>query len=318
MPDDVLSKEQKELDDVFNDIMEKSDEELADEAAKAKAKETAEESGDSTQEQATDEEAKKAAEADLIKSVTGQEPGSEDPKPATAGIDGKDLQSRVDELEAELKKEHQRTSSWDGRIKAANSRVKELEVENQSLKDQLAAKANSTPSEDGSSDQEIMDTFKKTFPEFVEVLDIYQKKMDNLASKIPAKADPEPESASTEPEATDAKPVDNTHMTTIRSKHPDLDEMVGTGVLLTWINQQPDYVRDHLHNVYENGNSTQVINLCNAFKEKSGWKSQLATGDSTKEDKLKSMMEAEGESPGPKTDGPDKNDFKAAAKEAFA
>jgi hypothetical protein len=91
--------------------------------------------------------------------------------------------------------------------------------------------------------------------------------------------------------------------------------MVKTGVLLTWINSQSEYIRSHLEAIYNKGSAEDVIKMATEFKRTTGWKSSVTQEDETKQDKLKSMLEAEGNSPGPKTDGPDKEDFAAAAKE---
>jgi hypothetical protein len=109
-------------------------------------------------------------------------------------------------------------------------------------------------------------------------------------------------------------------MATIRKSHPDLDEMVNTGVLRTWINQQADYMRPHLDLIYQSGTTDQVIDMVKRFKEASGWKSQLDTQGADKrtaqQKKLDSLKEVNSESGGAPPEGPDKNDYDGAAKEA--
>ena len=99
--------------------------------------------------------------------------------------------------------------------------------------------------------------------------------------------------------------------------HPDLDEMVDTGVLKTWINKQKSFLRPHLEAIYTKGNSTQVIEMVGQFKSTTGWKSQLTKPeDTTKQDKLKSMMEVNSETGTPNGKTVDKNDFAQGAKDA--
>jgi hypothetical protein len=328
---DQFEKENSEFDEVFNDIIDKTDEELKAEATKKPA--DSDEAGEATKDQSTevDDEAK-AAEARIEAEAKGHKV---EPTPdATVATDTTDWKLKCDELEAELKKERQRTSSWDGRIKAANKKAKELEAENASLKEQLAKVQESSNDTEDQTDQEVMDKFKETFPELIEFADVMQRKIDKRLPNTPVKVDPEPEDNGDQ-DATDnqSTTVDtgqsekqkqaaaNEHHRLTRKAHPDLDEAVSTGVLLTWINQQPDYIKDHLGEVYygENGKGSaqQVIDMVTNFKSKTGWKSQLPTGNKAKEDKLQSMVANEGESTGPvdKTEK-DKNDFAGAAKEA--
>lgn len=302
--------EVKEMNDVFDDIISKTDEEIQKEADEAAKK--SDEPGEAN-EDLTPEADPKPAEED-------PKPNEADPTPDTS-TEVDVLKDMVKDLEDQLKKEHQRTSSWDGRIKAANSRVKELETENQSLKDQLANKP-AVLNEDEQSEAEIMESFKATFPEFTEVLDIMQKKIDAKATPTttPAKVDPEPDSIDDDedsPEAQRARVAEaqKKHMDEIRKVHPAIDEMVKTGVVLTWINEQPDFISSHLERIYYSGSSDEIIKMVTEFSTKTGWVSNLNKGKA-KQDKLNSMLETEGGSTGPKSDGPDKNDFAAGAKDA--
>ena len=301
------------IEDVFDEIEGMSDEEIRKSEAKAEAKPAdGDASGDATEDRLTAEEAK------ALMDDTNDETEVKDPGPgdqATGGTTQPDLTSKVSELEAELKKERQRTASWDGRIKAANEKAAKLEADNEQLRAEIEQLKTSGSADSANSEAEVMATFKETFPELVEVLDIYQRKIDSAVKSIPAKATPKEEPAAKEPEE-DTSNVDNQkHFDEILAVHPDLNEAVHTGVLQTWINRQDDFIRPHLQNVYNGGTSQQVIKLMANFKKKSGWTSQLDTGKD-KRDKLKSMIATDGESPGPKTEGPDKNDFAGAAKEA--
>ena len=238
------------------------------------------------------------------------------PAPATGGTAQPDLTSRVTELEAELKKERQRTASWDGRIKASNEKAKQLTAENEQLKTEIEQLKSGKADESSNSEAEVMENFKETFPELVEVLDIYQRKIDSAVKSIPAKETAkETPAAAAEPETTDTTVDDSKHFNEILDVHPDLSEAVKTGVLQTWINKQDEFIRPHLQNVYDGGTSKQVISLMTNFKKKSGWTSQLDTGNG-KQDKLNSMLATDSESAGPKTEGPDKTDYAGAAKEA--
>ena len=315
-----IVEEEKDFDEVFNDIVDKSDEDLQAEADKAK--ETDEDSGESKKDQSADAVGGKPVE-DPIK------PASSDPNPESdteAGLTQDDWKVKAEKFEADLQKERQRTSSWDGRIKAANKKAKELEAEVKMLRAKLDEK-DSGPSEEEQSDQEVMDKFKETFPELVEVIDIMQRKIDAKASpaKDPGQSDTtdddlDPESANSDDNVDDTN-VAVCDMNEVRKIHRDVDEAVSSGKIVTWINSQPDYIRPSLENVYYGangyGSTQQVIDLVNNFKTQTGWTSDLLKTEDTKADKLNSMMESEGGSGGPvdKT-GPDKSDYDAAAKDA--
>lgn len=318
MPDDKLNEEVNEFDEVFNEIIDKTDEELAEEAVKEAQKKADEASGDATKDQQTDDDPKPAATEDPIPNE-----GDQKTNPDTTPEDTSIYQDRITELEAQLSKETQRTASWDGRIKAANKKVKELEAENKQLRAKLLEdNDNDSPGTD-QSDEEVMATFRKTFPELVEVIDIMQKKIDAKASS------PTPTPAKDETDSTDqdlktdedeykeeADRLHKEHIGRIKAVHKDLDEIIKSGSLMTWINNQADFIRPHLNNIYQSGSSDQIIKMVTEFKTKSGWKSQSQRQANSKQDKLNSMREAEGDSQGPTDNAPDPNDFTAAAKEA--
>lgn len=234
----------------------------------------------------------------------GQGVQNPETKPEDTDVDWK---KKAEEAEAELKKEQQKTSSWNGRITKANERVKALEAEIEQLKLTKAAEVDP----DKESDKEVLDRFRTDFPELASVVDVLDKRISGIT---PAKVEAQPAvTPDTEPEA---DPEPTTHYTDVRKAHPEIDEIINQGVLLTWINGQADFIKSHLETIYYKGNTKQVIDMVNEFKTKSGWKSQLSTGSNKAQDKLNSMKEVTSESPGPITDGPDKNDFEGAAKEA--
>jgi hypothetical protein len=231
-----------------------------------------------------------------------------------------DWQSRAEEAEAELKKERQKTSSWDGRIKAANQKAKDLAAENEQLKQQLAQQ----PDPDAESDKEVLDRFRSDFPELAEVVDVLDKRISGQ-KQAPAKVpddvlDSDDEGSSGDSTATDESATGKSHMETVNEAHPDLPEMVNSGVLLTWIQKQKPFMRPHLEDIYYKGNAKSVIDLCSQFKESTGWKSQLTNQNSdkakTKQQKLDAMKEVSSESGGAPTDGPDMQNFDQGASDA--
>lgn len=251
--------------------------------------------------------------------TTGDNDDGQNSSSATDKDDsGVDWKQRALTAEAEMEKMNQKMKSWDGRIKAANKARKAAE-------DRLAEIESKSVSEEDASDAEKIAKFKDEFPELAEVLDIQQRKIDRLQSTSKA---PEAAAENADEEFDGSVDDDNTdgndeapndHYVATRKAHPDLDEIVSQGVLKTWINKQPAYIKPHLMKVYQEGNSEQVIDMVTEFKRKTGWKSQLSDGDKTKNDKLAAMTTVDSDSSGPgdHLNGPNKNDFDGAAKEAF-
>ena len=329
MPDaivtaDQISKDEDDFDAIFNEISDKSDEEIK-EAESNRSKKPDAQAGEPTKDQVSIGQQDGATEDPLI---TEDKTGQVTPDPATGtATDQTDWKAKAESLEAELSKERQRTSSWDGRIKAANEKAKSLEAEVKMLREKLDNMP-AQKTEEEQSDQDVLDKFKETFPELVEFSDVIDRKIKNATKKTPAK-EPESPTSTDDLDPGSANPDDTANvaksavcdMAEVRKIHKDVDEAVASGRIVTWINLQPDYMRPALSNVFYGangfGSTEQVIDLLNNFKKQTGWSSDLLKRDTTKQDKLKSMLEAEGDSGGPiDNTGPDKNDFAAAAKDA--
>ena len=339
MPDDKIVvgdviKEKDEFDSTLDELFAedaKSDEEILkdkEEADKKKAEADAA-SGDATKDQSgtSDDDPSKSKDDDMFSS--GQLSTEEAAKvaadaaaaqAATKTNDGPavtELETKITSLEDELSKERQKTSSWSGRISAANDKVKVLEAEVAELK----AKKTVDPEADKqiASDKEVLEKFRTDFPELGDVVDVLVKRVEKAEKAVTSTSkEPTPDPAKI-PEA--SPPVNpetgkTKHMETITEIHPDLSEMVDTGVLKTWINKQKSFLQPHLETIYKEGNSTQIIEMVTQFKDSTGWKSQLKTEDTTKQDKLKSMLEINSETGTPNSKTVDKNDYAQAAKDA--
>jgi hypothetical protein len=310
--------DQKEFEDTFEDILGKTDEEIEESLKKDReAEEAAKASGE-----ATGEQSKEANTSDY--SFDKNQTEGSDPKPAVDPVPdttNKEVnwQQKYTELESELSKEKQRTASWDGRIKAANEKSKKLEEQVAILVKEREEKVQAKTAQQDMSDKEKMDLFRENFPELADFADIMERKLNAIKAPAPAKVETPAEEDTSKPTApAPAKAAEQSsgpspHYVAITKIHPDLDEIVNSGKLLSWINQQAEYIRPHLSKVYNSGTSDEVISVVTEFKNKTGWKSAVAPNP--KQDKLNSMLETEGESPGPKAGEPDKNDFAGTAKE---
>lgn len=57
------------------------------------------------------------------------------------------------------------------------------------------------------------------------------------------------------------------HISAIKQAHPDADEIIKSGALQQWIQQQPAYLQEPLNKVYSEGSADDVISLLNQFKQ---------------------------------------------------
>jgi len=237
---------------------------------------------------------------------------------------------KAGDLEAELAKERQKTSSWNGRITAANNKVKELEGRILELEAQLTVATDNTTKVTSEADNEVLEKLRADFPELSSAFDIMQKRIDGVKptpakAAVPAKPEDEAskqakidEDAATK--KSDFEKAKAEHVASVRKEHSDLPEMVNTGVLLSWINQQPDYIRPTLETIYNKGKAEDVIKMVTNFKKDTGWKSQLkqvGTAEAAAQAKLDAMLEVQGsETRTPDGKVIDKQDFDQGAKDA--
>lgn len=325
MPDELdklkedRANARKEFEDAFNEVLGSTDKEIEENLKKDIEAEEAAKAGDATREQSSKDSASEYAFNKTQTEGTDPVPSS---TASASDTRNKEVnwQEKCAELEAELTKEKQRTASWDGRIKAANEKSKKLEEQVAILLKEREEKQAAKTAEQDMSDKEKMDLFRENFPELADFADIMERKLNQIKPSAPAKAEPKEEDPGQEdtteaPAKAEEKPEGpSEHYLKILKVHKDIDEIVGSGQLLSWINQQEEYIRPHLSKVYNSGTADEVISVVTEFKNKTGWVSKVAPPN-PKQDKLNSMLEAEGESPGPKSDGPDKNDFQGTAKE---
>ena len=313
------------MDDVFGADEGKTDEEIMADMEKKNPSTDQDVDGISNKDSdKSADDASKDADDDSDLLTPGQGVATEDNEPATPGkedppeTDDAEWKTKAELLEAELAKEKQKTSSWNGRITAANKKVKDLETELSTVKTVTAATKPNT--DNNESDNEVLDRFRNDFPELSDVVDIMQKRIDGIQAPAKVEADPVSNVDDDNASGDTAPTVIAEHMSAIRKVHPDLSEMVNTGILLTWINKQPDFIRPTLETIYSNGKTDEVINMVTEFKNKTGWKSQLAEMDGNKgkksDDKLNSMREVNSESSLPDGKTVDKGNYEQGAKDA--
>lgn len=264
----------------------------------------------------------KADEVPAQDSQQGDRP-NEDPIPAP-GAARKEETDEAKQLREELEKERQRTRSWEGRIRAANNRAKELEDELLKIKDVRDTRKESPPKDPEDPDEDAaVKAFREEFPDLPKPIIALVKKelmpvVRGMVQAELAKIDPVVKEVETirkhiEIDTTDA------HLKAITDAHKDWESIVSSGELQTFIDSQPSFVRKALEQVKAQGETQEVIDMFSQYKD---WKQKTKpTKPNTPTERPKEDLSEElavPASPG----GPripkhvDKNDFDAAWDEA--
>ncbi len=163
--------------------------------------------------------------------------------------------------------ELQRTKSWDGRLSAKDRELATLRQELEAVK---AKSAEAKDTEDPTTDEAI-DAFLKEFPELATPIQKMIEKATKTRSKelatdiegrIEHKIKP---IAQTVHESTVEK-----HLSALRSAHEDFDDIVKSGALQLWIDEQPRYMQPALQAVHDRGTTQDVIDLISQYKAATG------------------------------------------------
>lgn len=291
---------------------------------------------DETSSQETDESKANDTEkvdTSLFTGLKGEKTDDQQSTDPAATVDNPEIEKLKQEnsdLQAALKKEQQKTSSWSGRIKKANDKSDELEKSNKELLSRIEAlesgsvKPANDEADDGTEDSAKVKQFFTDFPEFEEPLKILLGKAKAKSGDTGLTLDEVMEAVKPEVEKVKTETQEDTSqdkfMTALRQQHSDVDAIIASGKVIEWIKKQPMYIAKELERIYiEGGTLTESVNLLNEFKRTSGYKATSQSTDDTqnKNDKLTSMMEVDSDGTGYPAGQPDKSDFDSAADEAF-
>lgn len=218
----------------------------------------------------TDESATKVKNNDADESVMGINPDKPDTDPEVVH------EEVVTEPEGEIavdyralyEKEQQKTSSWDGRIRAANVRAEEAEKALALLKEEApkGKEAVVVPPDEGGNDGTLDDFFSE-FPDLKTPLNTL------IDSKVNARI------ATIEAALNEIKPTvsslrktvetDNNakHFNSIAAAHPDYAEIRDSGKLKAWVDSQPSILRGALETVLTSGTAKDVIEMYDTYKK---------------------------------------------------
>lgn len=233
---------------------------------------------------------------------------SEDESQQGEGVDATSKnESQESDWKALYEREVQRTKSWDGRLRVADTKIKELEDELRQTKESQKAKpSQSSPS---GEDDEVLKDFLEEFPDLVKPLSVLidRKAKEQAESLINDKL-----GEFTPIKATVEKQMADNHFKAISDAHPDWQELVQAGSVQSWIESQPMYMQEPLNKVYRMGSTDEVIDLLTRFKQSNGGGSsvnQQSNNKPSKKDKISSAVAVQtGRALPPKRE-PDPDDF---------
>lgn len=224
-------------------------------------------------------------------------------------------ETSIADLEAELAKEKQRTSSWEGRIKAANKRAEEAEAKLNEIAD--TDKSGETLP-DADEDDSVLSEFIEEFPTL-------EKPIRLMAAKI-AREIVEKEVGEIKPtisqvqETVESQAVEE-HLGKITEAHSDWRKIYDSGALNTWITNQPKFMQPGLHRVVDEGSAEDIIELFDTYKKSTGQlKSTVNREGKSSKQKAKELEAVTHSSSGPPKDKKKAaaNDFDGAWNEALS
>lgn len=225
-------------------------------------------------------------------------------------------EQKIANLEAELAREKQRTSSWEGRIRAANRRAEEAEAKLKEL-----GKQDKEPKDlpVGDNDEDVV------LGEFIEEFPSLEKPIKLLATKI-ARDIVDREIGEIKPTITQVQETvksqaEQEHLAKIRQAHPDFIDIYASGALVSWIERQPKFMQPGLQRVVAEGSADEVIELYDTYKRSVGQSRKVVNkGNKQSKKKAKNLEAVTHSSSGPPADKKQaaRDDFDGAWEEAVS
>lgn len=254
----------------------------------------------------------KTANLDLFKE-DGEEPGAKPDTTPPVDADLTLLKTENAELKSQVAALENKMKSWEGRIKKANERADKAEADaKQKVTDTVTAAASGDPA--------ALEKFKTDFPEFIEPIKMLVAEVaGNGVSKEEIIEAVQPQLDDVKKDNKETK--ETVSASIILAAHNDARTIYEQGLLPKWIATQPDYIKPTLQRVYDSGTAEELVKLISEFKRTTGYGKTTTDSKQTDEDKQKKLREqltVESDGSGPPASEPDKDDYNAAAAEAFS
>ena len=170
-------------------------------------------------------------------------------------------EEEIANLKSEVAKEKQRSASWEGRINAADKRAKaaELAAQQSQETDKSQSTTDALPNGD---DELVIKEFTEEFPALEQPIQLMikaeaQKIIDASLKDLKPKIDQVTDTVANQTYAA--------HQAAITTAHQDWKAIRDDGRLRTWIDAQPGIIKNSLNQVYEKGNTAEVIEMFDAY-----------------------------------------------------
>lgn len=243
----IEETEEQEFDDAFNEAVGGTPKQQSDETISASLNEN-----------------KNAGGFDVESDTPEETPVQEEPQAQDAG--DQDFKALYEQAQAELNKERQRTSTWEGRIKAANDRAILAEQKVQEfLRKQQSDVAPAVEAELGDTDED------KALKEFITEFPDLQGGVKALAKKI-AKQIVATELDRVKPDIESIKQTTQTnaretHFRMLEKAHSDFRELRDSGNITNWIASKPTILKNEYTRIYQGGTTQEIIEMLDICKK---------------------------------------------------
>jgi len=202
----------------------------------------------------------------------GQDSGQNDGDSQVGDSDPNSNQAGTEDYKVLYEKEVQRTSSWNGRLSAKDREIRALQqqIADLTAKVETASKVTATKQEGEEADEAVSE-FLKEFPELAGPI----QKMIEKATK---QRTDEVVSSLTERFNKTISPIAETvqetalerHNRIITTAHSDFNDIVQSGELQKWIEEQPAFIQPAMQRVYQQGYAQEVVDLITQYKKETG------------------------------------------------
>lgn len=228
-------------------------------------------------------------------------------------------------------KEVQKTSTWNGRISAANKKTEDALGQVEVLTKRIAelesklqdtAKDGDKPNLPENATSEDLQQFMEDFPDFVKPIQTIASQMaENIINTKYGDTLSEINSQVINLSKGSEESKIEAHFNTIRSVHNDFDQLKESGALKRWIESQRPLIRSQFEKVAKEGEAQEVIEMIDLYKESIQPKSNNTQNEIVDKtpSKAESLMAVQAQSGGPlKTKTSiNKDDFDSAWNEAI-
>ena len=242
---------------------------LSDSPASAPAQQVQDPAPQQSEDTSAQEDANAAADQSQ-QQTQSVEPANQEGQPASAQADTAIVSGGVLDYQKLYEDAKHKRDSLEGRLNALAAQYRELQASVAAPAPAQIPAQSTAPIEEDDDKDDLPDNVKElfeTFPEMAAMKELIDRKLSKALSKVEKTVESKVQPI-----------VDRTtqdaivsHLTTIKSAHPDLDAIIDSGDLLKWKDELPLHSRAGVEYYMEFGTAPQVIELLNEYKASRGF-----------------------------------------------